>query len=57
MRFYTSLTKLTSTKACGPNSIPTNIHNNNIVNLYEPLEMILNMSLNESVFPKFDGIS
>ena len=44
--------QINSTKACGPNSIPTNILKNNIVNLSEPLEMILNMSLNEGVFPK-----
>ena len=44
--------QINSTKACGPNSIPKNILKNNIVNLSEPLEMILNMSLSEGVFPK-----
>ena len=44
--------KSLTSKACGPNSIPTNILKNNIVDLAEPLEIILNMSLNEGVFPQ-----
>ena len=47
-----SINQISSKKACGPNSIPTNILKNNIMNLSGPLEIILNMSLNEGIFPK-----
>ena len=46
------LYQIATSKACGLNSIYTNILKYNIVNLSEPLKLILNISLNEGVFPK-----
>ena len=43
--------QINPTKACGPNSIPSNILKTNILYLSEPLEIILNKSINEGVFP------
>ena len=52
-KIYTSLIKLT----CGPNSIPTNNLKNNIINLSEPIEIVLKMSLFEGVFPKLTKLA
>ncbi len=42
---------LSSSKASGPNSIPTSILKNNVDLLIEPLTSILNKSLTEGTFP------
>ena len=41
-------------KACGPNSIPTNLLNEFLESLIGPLKSIINMSLIEGVFPNIN---
>lgn len=43
--------KLNVSKACGPNSIPSNILKNNLKTLIEPLKHIINISLEQGWFP------
>ena len=45
--------QISISKSCGPNSIPTNILRNNIHILSAPLEIIINNSFAEGVFPNF----
>ena len=44
--------KLKTSKACGPNSIPSNILKVHCDSLCEPLKVILNMSLSQGIVPE-----
>ena len=43
-----------SSKACGPNSIPSSILSEFSDNIIEPLTVIVNKSLKEGVFPRLN---
>ena len=45
--------KLKTSKACGPNSIPSKILKSNVKILAEPLNYLLNLSLTQGNFPRF----
>ena len=46
------ISSLSTSKACGPNSIPTHILKNNIDLLVSPLKHIINLSFSEGCFPQ-----
>ena len=46
------INQIQSSRSCGPNSIPSKILKTNVNILSIPLELIINKSLNEGVFPK-----
>ena len=46
------ISTLTTSKACGPNSIPTNILKENLDFLVQPLKHIINLSFSEGCFPQ-----
>ena len=46
------ISSLSSSKACGPNSIPTQILKNNVDLLVSPLKHIINLSFSEGCFPQ-----
>ena len=51
MKSLTFVKQISPSKACGPNSIPTNILRSNIHVLCIPLQIIINNSFSDGVFP------
>ena len=47
-----SISKLVTSKACGPNSIPTHILKTNLESLVSPIKYIINLSFSEGCFPQ-----
>ncbi len=45
------ISKLNASKACGPNSIPSNILKTHVNYLKEPIQILLNMSFSQGNFP------
>ena len=46
------ISKLSTSKSCGPNSIPTHILKNNLELLIPPLKYLINLSFTEGCFPQ-----